>query len=89
MFVSFDHRADGIDRDVEPPTDLAIRVLQGARARRLGVEIGGKPRPIGTEGLELCRKRVLAPIALAPALERSLKRIQRQGKPLCGGVNRA
>ena len=59
-WLRLDHRANGVDRDVEALRDLAVGRFQLARARRHGVEIGGEPRAVGSERMHLRGKRALA-----------------------------
>ncbi len=52
-----------------------------ARAR-LGIEVGGKARAVGTERLKLRGEPLLGAVGLAPALQRGVERIQRRRKAL-------
>jgi len=76
------HRIDG---KVEATRDLAARALDTPRPRHLGIKIGGKPRTVCAECLDLSTERIAA--GLAPPLQRSLERIERRGKTPAGSVN--
>src|SRR5262245_20395418 len=89
LAMGLDDRADGVDGGVEPMRDFPVRALERAHPRGLNIEIGGKPGAIRAERLELGPQRLLAAVRVAPTLERSLKRIERQGKTLGCSVDRA
>jgi hypothetical protein len=57
------------------------------RARGLAVQIGGKPRAIHAERLHLGRKRSLAAIGLAPALDGGIKPIEGLRQTLDRGID--
>jgi len=87
MLVRPEHRSNRIDGHVEAPHDLAIRVLEPARARNLGIEVCRETRAIGAKGVELRRQCLLPAIGFASAIERRLECIERQGKTLGSGVD--
>src|SRR5262249_36799488 len=74
--------ADRIDGGVEPMGDFPVRALERAHPRGLSIEIGGKPRAIRAECLELGPERLLAAVGIAPTLQRRFQRIERQGETL-------
>ena len=76
--MGFEHGADGIDRDVKPSCDFAICGLELARIRRRRVEIGGQPRAVAAQSLQLRDQRGFATIGLAPALDRRIECVERR-----------
>src|SRR5438105_7885843 len=87
--VRVDHRAHGVDREIEPARDLAIRRLEPLGARGLCVEIGGELGAVGAERVHLRGERVLAGVGLAPALGGRLERVERGGKAPACSIDRA
>src|SRR5215469_15440801 len=75
--VRLDDRADRRDRLVELLGDLPVGALESARAGHRGIELFGKPRAVGIEGVDLRGERRLSLIPFEPPLDRSLKRIER------------
>src|SRR5690242_19968591 len=82
--VRVQHGADRVDGQIEPARDFAIGGFETVAARGLRVEVGGKLRAIRAERLDLCGELVLAMIGLAPALGRSLERIERRRQAAAG-----
>src|SRR5665811_2520633 len=87
--VSVQYRLDAGDGRVQPLRDLAVAGLQPARARGFTVERGGKPGAVDAQRVELARQPLLAAVGLASALDRGIKRIQRQRQTLHRAIDRA
>src|SRR6202023_3578055 len=84
-----DDRTNARDRGIEPRRDLPVGRLQRAAPRRRDVELGGEPRPVRIEGVHLGGERRLALVALEPAADRSVERIERGLQAPGRGFDRA
>ncbi len=69
------------DRLIDPLRDVAIGRFERTRARRRLVEFARQPRAIGIERMDLAGKRFLGAVGVAPALGRSVERVERLGQP--------
>src|SRR5205085_6623330 len=69
--------------------NLAVRRLETARARRLGVEVGSQFRAVGSKRMNLRGKRIFAVVSLAAPVSRSFQRVKRGGKTPACCVDRA
>src|SRR5262245_61129047 len=82
--VAGEHGADGIDRSIESLGDFAVGALQGASAGGGGIKLGGEPRAVGAQRVQLGGERRLAPVGLAPALDRGRERVECKCEPPAG-----
>src|SRR3954467_9360426 len=87
--VRLQQGANGADGGVEPARDLAVGILQRARMRGCGVEVGGKLGAVTAERMQLRGDGLAIVVGLAAALDRAFERIERHGQAPGGGINRA
>ena len=78
MIICVQHRADGADRNIEPAGDLAVGSLKLTRMGGGVVEVGGEPRTVAAECMQLCRETIATLIRQIAALDRSLQRVDRK-----------
>src|SRR5258708_4528796 len=76
--VGLDDGTDGLDGGMEAAGDLVVGGFQRAGPRRHGVEVGGEPRAIRAERVQLIGQAQVGAIGLAAALRRSLEPVERQ-----------
>src|SRR6266511_845353 len=87
--MGLQHGTDRAHGGVEPLCDFPACVFERAPVRDRIVEIGGEPRPVVVERVDLGGEFRLAELGLALPLGRRLKGIKGKRQSLAGRVDRA
>jgi len=87
-FNSSEQRAKLGHCGIEPPRDVATDVLERAGARGGVIELGGKPRTVIAERMQLGSERRLLPVGDLAPLDRGRERIERERKTSAGSLDR-
>ena len=78
--LRFEDQPDVLHRGIDPAGDVAVGGFEAAAAGKHRRQIGGEPGAVGGERMDLLAQRRPLAVALDPALDRGVERIQRLRK---------
>jgi hypothetical protein len=78
--IRLENQPDVLHRGIDPAGDVAVGRFELAAARQLAVEVGGKLRAVGGQRMDLLAQRCPLAVAVDPALDGGVERVQRLGK---------